>query len=87
MLGANTLNQLTGNKAGLSFTDRRKWDTNQDSNDIDRQGHVRYEPKLILQQVWEKQYVGLKKIGRLFKTMLNLHRESSAVRYIRKQEK
>ncbi|MEC8477850.1 MAG: GDP-mannose 4,6-dehydratase, partial [SAR324 cluster bacterium] len=24
---ANTVNQLTGNKAGLSFTDRRKWDT------------------------------------------------------------
>ena len=24
---ATTVNQLTGNKAGLSYTDRRKWDT------------------------------------------------------------
>ena len=24
---ANTVNELTGNKAGLLYTDRRKWDT------------------------------------------------------------
>ena len=45
---ANTVNQLTGNKAGLSYTDRRKWDTKSRLlASIDRARNILgYEPNL-----------------------------------------
>ena len=44
---ANTINDLTGNKAGLLFTDRRKWDTKSRLlASVDRAREILgYEPK------------------------------------------